>query len=130
MDKIMTINVRTLPPDTVEGHTGKVLMIPFTASAQGEFFCGETKGCCVDTQYITPDGQFSLSARYILEGTDKDGNKCRIFIENNGTSLENCKPRIITDSPALAFLEKCELSAKVESTGGTVKIIVYAEQTR
>ncbi len=41
-----------------------------------------------------------LSARYILEGVDGDGNECRVFVENNGQVEENGQinavPHIVT----------------------------------
>lgn len=49
----------------------------------------------------------------------------RLFIENNGTSLDNCRPKIYTDSEALAFLENAELTAKVECTEKGVIIRVF-----
>ena len=109
---IMTINVRTFEAQSLESDNSKVVMIPFEAEATGEYFCGKTVENGVDTQITTKNG-FSLSARYMLEGTDSSGKKCRVFIENNGTSLENCRPEIHTDSEALAFLEEAELSANI-----------------
>ncbi len=110
---ITTIYVTTFSAQMLESKYSKVVMIPFKAKAEGDYFCGETVANGVDTQIATKDG-FSLSARYMLEGTDLSGNKCRLFIENNGTSLDNCKPKIYTDSEALAFLENAELTATVD----------------
>ena len=122
---IMTINVTTYEPISLEGKGSRVVMIPFSAKATGEYFTGETLSVGVDTQ-ITENNAFSLSARYMLEGTDRCGNKCRVFIENNGTSLDNCKPKIYTDSEELSFLENSELVANVEcvENGVVVKIFV------
>lgn len=110
---IMTINVTTFDAQTLEGTYSRVVMIPFKAKAEGDYFRGETVTNGVDTQTTTKVG-FHLSARYMLEGTDLNGNKCRVFIENNGTSLNNCRPKIYTDSKELAFLENAELTASVE----------------
>ena len=101
-------------------------MIPFSAEATGKYFSGKTVANGIDTQTTTND-EYSLSARYMLEGADLSGKKCRIFIENNGTSLDNCKPKIYTDSEELAFLENAELAAKVECTenGCVVRIFMY-----
>lgn len=122
---IMTINVTTYETLLLEGKGLRVAMIPFSATATGEYFTGETLSVGVDTQ-ITENDAFSLSARYMLEGTDCSGNKCRVFIENNGTSLDNCKPKIYTDSEELSFLENSELFANVECVekGVIVKIFV------
>ncbi|MBP1544879.1 MAG: hypothetical protein J6A16_12355 [Oscillospiraceae bacterium] len=112
---IMTINVTTFDAQMLEGQYSRVVMIPFSAQATGKYFNGKTIENGIDTQITTKDG-FSLSARYMLEGADLSGKKCRLFIENNGTSLDDCKPKIYTDSGELAFLENAELAAKVECT--------------
>ena len=80
----------------------------------------------VDTQ-ITADGKFSLSARYMLEGIDRSGMECRMFIENNGTSIDNCKPKIYTDSKELSFLENADLTAYVECVEEGVVVRIYGE---
>lgn len=123
-EAIITISVTTYEAEALEGSASRVVMIPFSAVASGEYFTGYTVVNGVDTQITTGNG-FSLSARYMLEGTDRSGRKCRLFIENNGTSLENCKPRIYTDSEELAFLENAELTAKVECVEKGVIIKIY-----
>lgn len=120
----MTINVTTYGSQMLEGQNSKVVMIPFSAEATGKYFNGKTIGNGVDTQMTTKYG-FSLSARYMLEGTDSVGRKCRLFIENNGTSLDNCKPKIYTDSEELAFLENAELAAKVECVENGVVVSIF-----
>lgn len=123
---ILTINVKINGAHELSGKKNKVVMIPFSGEATGEYFTGKTIGEGVDTQIIT-ENSFSLSARYMLEGTDRSGKACRIFIENNGTSMENCKPRIITDSQELSFLETAKLSATVEGIEGGVRVSIFAE---
>lgn len=122
---IMTINVRTFEAQCLESRNSKVVMIPFCAEATGEYFCGKTIENGVDTQITTKNG-FSLSARYMLEGTDSSGKKCRVFIENNGSSLDTCSPAIYTDSDDLAFLEEAELSANIRcvENGVIVQILM------
>ncbi len=120
----MTINVTTYDAQMLEGQYLRVVMIPFSAEAMGKYFNGKTVANGIDTQ-ITTKGGFSLSARYILEGADHSGKKCRLFIENNGTSLENCKPKIYTDSEELAFLENAELTAKVECIENGVVVSIF-----
>lgn len=123
-EPIITINVTTYDAQVVEGKGTAVVMIPFSAVAEGRLFSGKTIANGVDTQYITKDS-FSLSARYMLEGKDCNGNNCRLFIENNGTSMDNCKPKIVTDSEELAFLETAPLYAKAECINGGVIIRIY-----
>ena len=67
---------------SVKGRQMSVVMIPFTGVSEGPYFFGKTLGTGVDTQKIGKDGSFLLSARYMLEGEDCEGNACRIFIEN------------------------------------------------
>lgn len=121
---VLTINVRTHAAEVLKSGSAKVTMIPFEGEAAGEYFSGKTVGQSVDTQIARKDG-FSLSARYMLEGTDFNGEKCRVFIENNGTSTDSCKPTVYTDSKALSFLEAAELSAVVECVEGGVIVRIY-----
>ena len=75
---IMTINVTTYAAQTLEGQASPVVMVPFSAQATGDYFSGRTIANGVDTQISTKQG-FSLSARYMLEGTDRRGKKCRVL---------------------------------------------------
>jgi len=126
-EPIITINVTTYEAEMLEGQNSKVVMIPFSAKATGEYFTGKTVANGVDTQ-ITTKNAFSLSARYMMEGTDRIGKTCRLFIENNGTSLNDCKPRIYTDSNELSFLESTELTADVECVENGVLIKIYINE--
>lgn len=126
---IVTINVATYEAQMLEGRNSKVVMIPFSCEAEGDYFNGKSIADGVDTQITTSDG-FSLSARYMLEGTDRCGKRCRLFIENNGTSLDNCVPKIFTDSDDLAFLETADLTAGVECTENGVIVRIYKHTGR
>ncbi len=121
---IVTINVTTYEAQVLDGGNSRVVMIPFSGEATGKYFNGRTIANGVDTQ-ITTDDIFFLSARYMLEGTDRSGRKCRLFIENNGTSLGNCVPKIYTDSEELAFLESARLTADVECVENGVVVKIY-----
>ena len=123
-EAIITINVTTYEAEMSEGKDSKVVMIPFSATASGEYFTGKTVANGVDTQITTKNG-FSLSARYMLEGTDRSGKQCRLFIENNGTSLDNCVPKIYTDSKELSFLESARLTAEAECVEEGVVVRIY-----
>ncbi|MBO6232303.1 MAG: hypothetical protein J6O50_17220 [Ruminiclostridium sp.] len=126
MKAIMGIKATLFPAEAVEGEREKIVMIPFSAETQGELFNGRTHINGTDTQHILPDGSMRLSARYILHGTDRDGNECRLFIENCGNSPDNCIPVIRTDSPRLAFLENIPLSSKVEAYEKGVIVRVFS----
>lgn len=115
--------------DEVKGNTGDVLLISFRGHVDCELFKGVIEKNGVDTQIQYHGKQRTLSARYIVNGEDKTGSKCHIFIENNGVINENGQivttPRIITDSKELAWLETAELSGEVESGANGLIIHIY-----
>ena len=125
MELLMEIEIRIKGSQFVAGHTRDVCMIEFDGTATGPYFNGEVIGTGVDTQKIEKTKEMALSARYMLEGKDSAGNDCRIFIENNGTNFDDCKPTVYTNSPLLADWETSDLSAKVIPQEGGVKIQVY-----
>lgn len=117
----------------VKGKTGQATMLLFHGEVDCEWFCGKTLPGSVDTQTIWQDQPWQVSARYILEGTDKDGSPCRIFIENNGGMAANGEaihttPRILTDSPALQWLENADLSGTVEGKEDYISIQIYQHE--
>jgi len=85
----------------------EVTMIPFTGTVRGEIFNGRVLHGGTDTQRVNLSGVRHMSARYMLDGEDYTGAKCRIFIENNGWFEEmkmpfKTVPTFLTDSAALA----------------------------
>jgi len=122
---LMQIRVKCLESVSVTGKTGKIVMIPFTGDASGPYFTGSVTGTGVDTQKIDPDGTIRLSARYMLEGTDCEGNTCRIFVENQGNRETGFTPSIITDSPALARWETDALHAEVDGIPEGVMVRIF-----
>lgn len=126
MELVLTVHV--VLSKNIYGVRGKDVdkcMLPFTGTAEGPYFNGEVLGEGVDTQTIYRDGRVLFSARYMLEGTDMAGNKCRIFIENNGESLEKLTPTIVTDSEALQFLAESELTSVVTPNEVGVEVKIY-----
>ena len=81
-------------------------------------------GTGVDTQTIE-NGGITLSARYMMEGKDAEGNPCRIFVENQGNGESGFHPMIVTDSALLREWETAELSATVEGAPGGVTVRIY-----
>ena len=126
-EPILTIRVKCFDAQVVKGHTMDIVMIPFEGSAQGPVFSGTVTGRGVDTQKIPKGGSARLSARYMLEGTDFAGAKCKVFIENNSTE-EGLVPLFITDSPALAKYETMPLASRVTPIEGGVLVKIFAEQ--
>jgi len=111
MKKLLMIAVEVTGKERVRGSAGEAEMIFFTGTAGGDYFHGAVSGTGVDTQKVL-NGKRTLSARYILKGTDYTGKECSVFIENNA-ELWNSSPLdplttvpiIITDSENLKWME-------------------------
>ncbi len=92
----------------LEGSGGAVVMIPFGGTVTGEIFNGTVLPGGVDTQIVDVNNIRHMSARYMLDGTDHTGNKCKIYVENNGHFPKDeavpfkTVPTFITDSKVLA----------------------------
>ena len=112
MDKDPVLNIKIEangPAVHMTGENGEVLMIPFRGSVDGKIFRGIVEPCGVDTQLVNAARVRHMSARYMLTGTDADGNACHIYVENNGWFDDQTKlmpfrtvPTFYTDSPKLA----------------------------
>ena len=119
MQEILTINVKVTGIYEVKGKSGEAVIINFDGDCDSEYFKGIVLPGGVDTQKeVYPENRM-ISARYILEGTDSEGKKSRIFIENNAElgkdkKLDFTYPRIITDSECLSWMEKAELRGTIE----------------
>lgn len=116
--------------DEVKGSLSTARMIRFHGRAESDFFNGEILPGGVDTQREYSDKPFSLSARYMLKGKDKDGKDCLLFIENNGTASDGVvttSPRLLSDSPALAWLETARTSGSISDKDGKLLITIRLE---
>ena len=129
LKEVLTVNVEIKEEYEVKGKTGSAKMILFGGNIDCEAFKGKILPGGVDTQRQRPGENVMLSARYIAEGTDSEGNKCKLFIENNGEILEDgsivTRPKIYTDSKALSYIEKAELTGTVEASQLGVAIYIY-----
>lgn len=101
-----------------------IRMLPFEGTCDGPFFKGNILPGGVDTQKGYADGTGTLSARYMIEGTDCEGNACKLFIENNAKFNNYTVPTIITDSPALKWLETADLQGRLEFPDGKLNIVI------
>jgi hypothetical protein len=108
---ILELLVQTRPDEVVEleSELGHVKMIPFSGTVSGALFQGVIEPCGVDTQVVNAARVRHMSARYMLTGTDADGNACHIYVENNGWFDDDRQsmpfrtvPTFCTDSPKLA----------------------------
>ena len=84
-----------------------VKMLPFDGTCDGPYFKGTILQGGVDTQKTDLEGNGTLSARYMIDGVDCEGNKCRMFIENNAktkAALESIG--LTTDAAFKSLLQK------------------------
>ncbi len=123
--EILRLHIRIMGVDSVCGETRAVNLVSFGGNAESELFRGEILPGAVDTQTVTPDGKTHLSARYMLAGTDSDGNPCRVFVENILCPGERTTtPVIVTDSPVLRKYESVPLVGYMENSPSELTIIV------
>ena len=92
-----------------ETETGEVSMIPFYGTVKGKLFNGIVEPWGVDTQVKNQIGIRHMSARYMLTGIDSAGEKCHIYVENNGWLTDDrpsrtfrTVPTFMSDSKTLA----------------------------
>lgn len=132
MKQVLTIHVNIHQTNELTSADHTVRMIMFDGHCDCEAFKGEILEGGIDTQVLNSDGTGTLSARYILEGTDCEGQNCKIFIENNGKVAPGeptvTTPVIYTDSAALKWLEKAILTGTVLPAEGGVLVSVFAEE--
>ena len=105
MEVLVTIEGKDV--SFLKGPAGEVVMIPFGGKVQGEIFNGVVRPGGVDCQRVNLTGVRHMCARYMLEGTDSAGEKCHIFVDNNGwfTGMQSpfqTVPTFMTDSKTLA----------------------------
>jgi alpha/beta superfamily hydrolase len=77
------------------------------------------------------DGVATLSTRYVLEGTDKNGQVCKMFIENNalqGSSYSS--PTVFTDSKALAFLNDSPLVGYLDKSNHEFRVRIFVREPK
>ena len=125
MKKVMEISVALTDCFRVCGQTATASLVLFGGSVSGDFFNGTILPGGVDTQ-IMKDGKTALSARYIAEGTDTEGVPTRIFIENNSADDGGeTVPHILTDNPALSWLETAHLRGRIKPSDAGVIIEIF-----
>ncbi|MBP1919625.1 DUF3237 family protein [Youngiibacter multivorans] len=128
---ILEISIDLIPDDRlqVETSSGTIFMKPFTGVASGEIFKGIILPGGVDTQLVDVNSIKHMSARYMLEGIDYLGAKCRIFIENNGFFHTDAPkpfktiPTFYTDSKALAPYLHCN-KFRAEGQRGSSGLVI------
>ncbi|MBR1741911.1 MAG: DUF3237 family protein [Lachnospiraceae bacterium] len=125
-EKILSIHVELDECFEVRGGDKNVNLVNFHGTAVSKFFSGKILSGGVDTQFQRAGEHKQLSARYMLEGTDCTGKKCRIFIENNGTEGELVtKPSLVTDSEVLSWLMSAALEGRIVNEENGIRIEIY-----
>jgi len=95
----------------------------FTCNVNATDFKGYSVDNFVDTRYDVAGQAQGVSARYIIEGVDGEGNKMKMYVENKGTDLNadnlniSTEPIIITDNPKWAWIETAPLHGTHTSDG-------------
>lgn len=112
---------------------GKVKIIPFTGTVEGELFQGVIMPGAADVQVTNPAGVRHMCAQYMLEGKDYTGAACHIFVENHGYFEREHRPKPFeawptfrTDSPVLRpYLQGMHFRAEGYSNESGVDIKIF-----
>ena len=126
----LEIHIKIKDTVSIQGDRSAVRIVGFGGKASSALFKGKVLSGAADTQIERADGTKTLSARYILEDVDSEGNSCKIFIENNGTDNGGelrTTPTVITDSPTLKHLETAPLYGSVVSGNGDLIVQIFEE---
>lgn len=132
----LTLHIDITGGNSVLSDLGQINLVTFGGTAESDFFNGTILAGGVDTQMFPADKskQATLSARYIIEGKDDEGNSCKLFIENNGIFWPDkvtTVPKIYTDSKKLKWLESTEFEGLLTGTEDPSKVlIILSEKTR
>lgn len=115
----------------LDSFSAGIRMIPFTGTCESPLFQGNVLPGGMDTQIFPESNRGSLSARYMLDGTDDKGVPCKIFIQNEAV-MEAGKetvtlPRIWTDSESLKWLETASLTGAIQGTETGLDIVISSE---
>lgn len=124
--EVFVFNIDIGASEEVKGSNGNASMIHFRGSSDCAAFKGKIVSDCADTRLQYSGQVQTLSARYILEGTDADGDPCKIYVENNGIDDNGMvtEPTIITDNPDFAGLRPHPLHGTV-SWGSKLNIHMW-----
>lgn len=128
---LFSVNVIIEDVHELKSAKGQINMIAFSGCIQSAFFCGAILPGACDTQKYMQGEKGQLSARYMLDGTDAEGTRTMLFIENNAFMDENGKwktvPTIFTDNEKLSWLEQEKLTGEIEGTDKGVIIHFYTD---
>lgn len=128
--EILRIKINVTSSSEVTGDM-TVKMVGFTGICDGEYFCGRVLDGGIDTQKLDRNGNGTLSARYMLEGTDCENRQCHVFVENNAVVqngiIGRTTPEIVTDSSVLKRLLQKKIYGTLDSNDGGLFVSIFAE---
>ena len=101
-------------------------ILPFTGSCATGWFTGEVKPGAKDVQRRRLGGRVHFCAEYDLAGTDYTGQPCTVHVKNENFGA-GWIPTLLTDSPALNFLNTAPAMTAVEGRPGGVLVRIFAE---
>lgn len=110
-EPIMIFHI-TLDPketNTLKASSGEACVIPFGGHVESPMFSGTVLPGAADIQTVNAAGVRHMCAKYMFDGTDSEGNACKLFVENNAYTPRDyfkmpfdATPTFLTDSPVLA----------------------------
>ena len=128
----ITVDIDPSHISQLDSSAGKVVMIPFSGTVTGDIFQGRILPGGVDVQTVDQNGVRHMSARYMVEGIDKAGQPCKIYIDNNGWFSDEITmpfktiPTFRTDSSSLAeYLHSNKFRTEGHPRKGGVIIKVF-----
>lgn len=118
---------------TMTASNGKVTIIPFAGSVKSDLFCGKVLPGAADVQVTNAAGIRHMCAKYMFEGTDFNGRKCHLYVENNGyfergssPSPFHAYPVFMSDSAELAeILSKPVYRSEGHPSAAGVDILIF-----
>ena len=132
---IMVFHIQTFKDktSTLTSSAGTVKIIPFSGSVKSELFCGKVLPGAADVQVTNAAGIRHMCAKYMFEGTDFNGKKCHLYVENNGyferdssPSPFHAYPVFMSDSPELAeILSKPVYRSEGHPSAAGVDILIF-----
>ena len=128
--EVLRILIKPTGSNQVNSGKGFFNRVLFEGECECENFKGKVLPGGVDTQYYYAEGKGRISARYMMEGVDKEGKPCKIYIQNDGehdNGFLPTTPKVYTDSEALRWLEDADLTGHLIFEEGNLIISIYTE---
>ena len=129
--EVLRILIKPTGSNQVNSGKGFFNMVLFDGECDCENFKGKVLPGGVDTQHYYAEGMGRISARYMLEGVDKEGKPCKIFIQNDGDHDHGflpTRPKVYTDSEALRWLEDADLVGHLIFEGDKLIISICTKE--